>query len=253
MIPSQEKLLLILQDLHARKISPEEALDVLKYLPYSDLGFAKVDTHRRFRTGFPEVVLCSGKTPTQVAAIGKELYKADGYFVGSRASDHHAAHLKKIFKNVRYDENARMVMVGKLPVKKQVPGIAVLTAGTADIPVAEEAAVTAELRGNKVERIYDVGVAGVHRLLDTRPLVEKSRILIVVAGMEGALPSLVAGLFGKPVIAVPTSVGYGANFQGLSALLTMLNSCALGIAVVNIDNGLGAGYLASLLNKTERS
>ncbi len=246
--PSSETLFSLFKDLYEKKTTPEKAFQAFKFFPYEDLGFAKTDNHRRFRTGLPEVILCDGKTAKQVALIAKKLYEMHGYAVASRATEEQANYLKKTLKNVTYHEHARMVVVGKPPQKMLKTGITILTGGTSDIPVAEEAAVTAELLGNQVERIYDVGVAGIHRLLDKREIIEKSSILIVVAGMEGALPSVVAGLFGKPIIAIPTSIGYGSHFGGLSALLTMLNSCALGIAVVNIDNGFGAGYLASSLN-----
>lgn len=245
---NSEKLLSLLQQIQAGKLAPEEALSQIKHLPYENLGFAKPDTHRALRTGFPEIIFCEGKTPEQVVSIGQKLYQAHSRFVATRVTPQQTAFLKKKFKHLTYRQSAKMVFVGKVFIKKLKQGITILTAGTSDIPVAEEAALMAELMGNRVEKIFDVGVAGVHRLLDHRAIIEKSNILIVVAGMEGALPSLVAGLYGKPVIAVPTSVGYGASFGGVSALLTMLNTCALGISVVNIDNGLGAGYLAALLN-----
>ena len=247
---SPEKIFKLFQDLHERKISPEKAIEKFKFLPYENLGFAKADIHRHFRTGFPEIILSQGKTPKQVVEIAKKIYESNGFAVASRAEENHVKALRKSFRSIDYRENARMVIIGRLEQQKQNPGIAILSAGTSDLFVAEEAAVTAEIMGNKVERIYDVGVAGVHRLLNHKEIIEKSKILVVVAGMEGALPSVTAGLFGKPVIAVPTSIGYGASFHGLAALLAMLNSCALGVSVVNIDNGLGAGYLASLLNKS---
>jgi NCAIR mutase (PurE)-related protein len=242
-------VLQLFQDLYKKKISPEEAQRKFKFSPYENLGFAKVDLHRHHRTGFPEIILSQGKTPKQVVSIAEKIYRSNGYAVASRVQENHLKALQKSFPSVVYREDARIAVIGKIPSTKQKPGIAILTAGTSDIPVAEEAAAAAELMGNKVEKIYDVGVAGVHRLLNHKEKIDKNKILIVAAGMEGALPSVTAGLFGKPVIAVPTSIGYGASFQGLAALLAMLNSCALGVCVMNIDNGLGAGYLASLLNR----
>jgi len=242
-------LLSLFDELYHQKITPEKAAGRFKFLPYEDLGFAKADTHRHFRTGLSEVIFCEGKTGRQVVEIGKKLFKAHGYFVATRVSPEIGVALKKTFKSIQYSSESRVAIHGKLPVKTLKRGIAIMTAGTADIPVAEEAAVIAKLMGQDVEKIYDVGVAGLHRMLDQRETIEKCNILIVIAGMEGALPSIVAGIFGKPIIAVPTSIGYGANFKGVSALLTMLNSCALGISVVNIDNGFGAGYLAARLNE----
>lgn len=215
---------------------------------YEELGFAKVDTHRPHRTGFSEVIYCDGKTDSQIITIAEKLMKAHGYAVASKVSESQGRALKKEFGKISLKHDARIAIIGDVPKKTLKNGIAILTAGTSDIPVAEEAAVIAEIKGHKPDRIYDVGVAGVHRLLHHSDRIAKCTVLIVVAGMEGALPSIVGGLYGKPLIAVPTSVGYGSNFKGLSALLTMLNSCSPGIAVVNIDNGFGAGYLASLIN-----
>ena len=248
MTTSGEKLRALFQSLYEKKISPENALDSFKFFPYEELQFAKVDTHRTFRTGFSEIIFCQGKTPAQVVSIAEKLYEAHGHVAASRATPPHAAALKKRFKQFKYHEAARMAVVGKSPHKTLKPGIAILSAGTSDIPVAEEAAIMTEVMGNDPKRIYDVGVAGMHRLLACREEIEKCRILVVVAGMDGVLPTITAGLFGKPVVAVPTSVGYGANFQGVAPLLTMLNACAPGVTVVNIDNGLGAGYFAALLN-----
>ncbi len=212
---------------------------------YEDLGFAKVDHHRIKRKGFPEVIYCQGKTPEQVAKIARRIWDHGHDVLATRADRKTFTAVKKVLKRAKYHETARIITYYKEP-RRLVAGslIAVVTAGTADLPVAEEAAVTAEFLGNKVERIYDVGVAGIHRLLDNLPKINKCRVVIVVAGMEGALPSVLGGLIDKPIIAVPTSVGYGASFKGLSALLTMLNSCAPGIGVVNIDNGFGAAALA---------
>jgi len=215
--------------------------------PFADMGYAKVDLHRAKRKGFPEVVFCQGKTKEQILAISSEICKANDIVLLTRVSKEVGRALKKKYPKGKYHPDARVFHVGK-PVKK-VGLVSVLTGGTADIPVAEEAAITAEVMGSRVQRIYDIGVAGVHRLLAFRERIEKSRVLIVVAGMDGVLPSVAGGLFSKPIIAVPTSVGYGLSLQGITPLLTMLNSCAPGIAVVNIDNGFGAGYIASTINR----
>src|SRR5438309_2001395 len=203
-------------------------MEALRDLPYEDLGFAKVDSHRDLRRGFPEVVLCLGKTPSRIVEIVRHMSRNHNLVLATRASAPIAKRLKDALTGT--------------------PVVYHVTAGTSDIPVAEEAAVTSELMGSKVTRLYDVGVAGVHRVLDRRDLLRKAKVIVVVAGMEGALPSVVAGLVDVPVIAVPTSVGYGASFDGMAALLGMMNSCAPGVAVVNIDNGFGAGYLASMMN-----
>lgn len=215
--------------------------------PYDDLGYAKVDLHRAKRKGFSEVVFSEGKTTKQILGISARIYKANKKVLLTRVSPRLAKELKKKYRKGKYYKDARLFYVGRKPAQKGL--VAVLTGGTADIPVAEEAAVTAEITGSKVERIYDVGVAGLHRILSFRKEIEKARVLIVVAGMDGVLASVAGGLFSKPIIAVPTSVGYGLSLKGVTPLLTMLNSCAPGIAVVNIDNGFGAGYLASLINK----
>jgi len=216
--------------------------------PFSDLGFAKVDTHREFRKGFPEVIFGSGKTPKQVIAIAGELLDSGQRVLVTRVGDEHARLLKRKFKKAVHHEAAKCVSIEKRKLKNREGSIAVLSAGTSDMPVAEEAAVTADFMGNRVERIYDVGVAGLHRLLGRVEELQKAHVIIVAAGMEGALPSVVAGLVDRPVIAVPTSVGYGASFGGVAALLGMLNSCGSGVTVVNIDNGFGAGYAASQIN-----
>ncbi|MDI6731103.1 MAG: nickel pincer cofactor biosynthesis protein LarB [Candidatus Margulisbacteria bacterium] len=216
-----------------------------KHKFYEDLGFAKVDYHRHLRKGFPEVIYCEGKTPQQVAKIALQIAGKGHAVLATRADKIAYLAIKKILPNTKYYKTARIVVVSR---KSLVVGrkslVAVITAGTSDIPVAEEAAVTAEFLGLKVVRLYDVGVAGIHRLLHNLHKIEKSKVLIVVAGMEGALPSVVGGLTDKPIIAVPTSVGYGSSFKGLAALLTMMNSCAPGVAVVNIDNGFGAAVMA---------
>ncbi len=215
--------------------------------PYEELGFAKVDLHREVRKGFPEVVFTEGKTGHQASMIGRTIYRKNKRVMFTRVNAKMARVLKKKFRNGIYYRDARIFYIGA---KKASSGlIAVLSAGTADIPVAEEAAVTAEIMGAKVLKIYDVGVAGIHRLIAFRKQIEKARVLIVIAGMDGVLPSVAGGLFAKPIIAVPTSIGYGLSLKGVTALLTMLNSCAPGIAVVNIDNGFGAGYLACLINQ----
>lgn len=215
--------------------------------PYDDLGYAKLDLHRAKRKGFPEVVYSTGKTTKQILQITARLLKFNKKVMLTRVKPILARSLKKRYKKGTYYKDAHIFYYGKIPPQSGL--ISVLTGGTADIPVAEEAAVTAEIMGNKVKRIYDVGVAGLHRLLSFKKEIEKARALIVVAGMDGVLPSVVGGLFPKPIIAVPTSIGYGLSLDGITPLLTMLNSCAPGIAVVNIDNGFGAGYLASIINK----
>ena len=238
----------ILQQFKSGQIEIEEVLGKLKHFPYDDLGFAKIDNQRHLRKGFPEVIFCQGKTLEQITKIVIRIKETKGKIVATRAALEVYQGIKKIIPEVTYFKEARIVAVEE---KKKVSSkfILVVSAGTADIPVADEAAVIAELMGNRVERLYDVGVAGLHRLLTNSKKLLAANVLIVVAGMEGALPSVVGGLVDKPIIAVPTSVGYGASFKGFSALLTMLNSCAPGLAVVNIDNGFGAGYMASLINQ----
>lgn len=246
---NEESLRGLLLGIKKQTIGIETAITQIKGLPYEDLGFAKIDHHRHLRQGFPEVIYCAGKTTEQVVMITERLVqKGDGNILATRAtSEVYEAVLEKI-PDAEYYPSPRLIVVrrGK---QEQRGNILVLCAGTSDIPVAEEAAITAEVMGNHVERIYDSGVAGIHRLLDQRERLSQARVLVVVAGMEGALASVVGGLVDKPVIAVPTSVGYGASFGGLAALLAMLNSCASGVSVVNIDNGFGAGYQASLINR----
>ncbi len=230
--------------------SPDDALAELRDLPFRSLGFAHADTHRHLRTGFPEVILGQGKTPQQIATLLVELGRSGATVMATRVSPEAAVEVKRQIPDVRHHEVARILVHGPQPSTERARGtIAVLTAGTSDIPVAEEAAVTAETDGNRVVRVFDVGVAGLHRLLAHRQTVEEAEVVIACAGMDGVLPTVTAGLFSRPVIAVPTSIGYGASFHGLAGLLTMLNSCASGVAVVNIDNGFGAGRLASLLNR----
>ncbi len=228
--------------------SVEAALEVLKSFPYTDLGFARIDHHREMRTGYPEIIYCAGKTIEQVREIFRIMVKKENNVIGTRANKEMFDAVKKITVKAIYHNEAKIISVqNKKPVTPETK-IAVITAGTSDIPVAEEAAVTAELLGNTVIRIYDAGVAGIHRLVDKLPEIRSCRVIIVIAGMEGALASVVGGLVDIPVIAVPTSVGYGANFGGISALLAMLTSCSAGVTVVNIDNGFGAGFSASMIN-----
>lgn len=228
----------------------DAALEHLRDLPYADLGHTKLDLHRHLRRGQPEAIFGQGKTAEQVCSIAGRLASSGQNVLVTRATPEHAEALRTLYPNepIEYHSAARLILWRRAPVAAKSGIVAVVCAGTTDMPVAEEAALTAQAFGNHVERIYDVGVAGIHRLLAHRDRLVAARVLIVVAGMEGALPSVVAGLVRAPVIAVPTSVGYGANFHGLSALLTMLNSCSPGIAVVNIDNGFGAGCLADLIN-----
>ena len=226
-------------------LSLDDAVGLLRDLPYQDLGFAKVDHHRAIRTGFPEVVFGEGKTPDQAAAIAQTILQQSDVLLVTRASQEMYSAVFAGAPDATYDETARTVIVDRREHREHLSGVLVLCAGTADLPVATEAALTAELMGCEVERVFDVGVAGIHRLLDQLETLQRARVVIAVAGMEGALPSVVGGLVRAPVIAVPTSIGYGASFQGLAALLAMLNSCAPGVAVVNIDNGFGAGYLAA--------
>jgi pyridinium-3,5-biscarboxylic acid mononucleotide synthase len=244
-----ESIRKLLEQVRKGKLAPDAAVDRLRHLPFEDLGFAKVDHHRALRAGMPEVIFGQGKTPQQLAGIFSRLAKQGGNVLATRADRKQFAVVKKKVRAVEYRELARAIVL-KRDLKIYGRGaIAVVSAGTSDIPVAEEALVTAEVMGNSVQHFYDVGVAGIHRLLASREALVKARVIIVCAGMEGALPSVVGGLVGVPVIAVPTSVGYGASFKGLTALLGMLNSCAANVSVVNIDNGFGAGYVASLINR----
>jgi NCAIR mutase (PurE)-related protein len=239
----------LLDDVRAGRVSTQTAQRQLKSLDVHDLGFARVDGHRSLRKGFPEVIYCEGKTPAQVVKIARVILRHNDNLLATRASRETFRAVKRAFPKARYHEAARAITVTRKPLEKRGGTIAVLCAGTTDIPVAEEAAVTAAIMGNRVKTFYDVGVAGLHRLLALNDELLAANVLIVVAGMEGALPSVVGGLVDKPVIAVPTSVGYGASFGGIAALLAMLNSCASGITVVNINNGFGAGYAASLMNQ----
>jgi NCAIR mutase (PurE)-related protein len=250
---TERELSRLLRQVRTGKLSVEEAVARLRTLPFEDLGFAKVDTHRELRTGFPEVIYCAGKTAEQVVKIARSIVARHRVALATRCGAETYGAIREAFPGAVYHETARITVVGKprRPSSRGRP-VVVMSAGTADGPVAEEAAVTAETMGCRVERVYDVGVAGIHRLLVHQEMLSKARVIIVVAGMEGALASVVGGLVSAPVIAVPTSVGYGASFQGVAALLTMLNSCAVGVAVVNIDNGFGAGCFAALLTRQER-
>lgn len=239
----------LLEEVRSGKVKVGEALERLKVLPYQDLGFAKIDTHRELRKDYPEVIFCPGKTPEQIVHIAERMRENGSTVMAARANREVYQAIKNSLPEVKYFEKARIAVLGQREEKVSPQTILVVSGGTADMSVAEEAAVTAETMNNKVGRLYDVGVAGIHRLFDNKDKLFSANVLVVVAGMEGALPSVVGGLVSKPVIAVPTSVGYGASFKGLAALLTMLNSCAPGIAVVNIDNGFGAGYMASLINQ----
>lgn len=245
----KEAIVEILKSVSNGGLSVEDALEQLKTLPYKDLGHTKVDNHRELRRGYPEVVFCEGKTAEQVQNIMEYMATRQVNILGTRANREKYEAVKKSLPAAKYNDLARTITVELAKKKTTRSYIAVLTAGTSDIPVAEEAAVTAEFFGNRVERFFDVGVAGIHRLYDNLDKIRKARVIVVIAGMEGALPSIVGGLVDKPIIAVPTSVGYGANFKGLSALLGMLTSCSAGVTVVNIDNGFGAGYTASMINK----
>lgn len=231
------------------KLLPDEAVERLRHLPFEDLGFAKIDHHRALRTGMPEVIFGSGKTPAQVAGIFRSLAQHGGNVLATRVNQEQFAAVQKQVPEAEYRELARAIVLKRDRKKYGKGRISVISAGTGDIAVAEEAVVTAEIMGNDVEHIYDIGVAGIHRLLACRESLAKARVVIVCAGMEGALPSVVGGLVGVPVIGVPTSVGYGAAFRGLAALLGMMNSCASNVTVVNIDNGFGGGYVASLINR----
>lgn len=243
----------ILEEIKRGNLQPEEALEKLKVLPYIDIEFAKLDLHRELRSGFAEVIYTPGKTVFQIKEIIRKLISYNSLIMATKVEKSVYRELKKEFKNIKYYELARIAVIGKSKKIEKEKKVLVITAGTSDIPVAEEAAVTAAVLGCNVEKLYDVGVAGVHRLINNFEMLKNAKVIIVVAGMEGALASVVGGLVDKPVIAVPTSVGYGANFKGISALLTMLNSCSPNVAVVNIDNGFGAGYLSSVILRGEKN
>ncbi len=239
----------LFQQIRSGEVEIEQALNQVKNLQFDDLGFAKVDHHRQIRNGYPEVIFSQGKTVEQIKAIVLKLAEKNNNIMATRATREVYEGICEVTDDAEYFEAARIVVVKKRNILVNEKTIAVVTAGTSDIPVAEEAAITAETLGNRITRVYDVGVAGIHRLFANADTLLSANVLVVVAGMEGALASVVGGMVDKPVIAVPTSIGYGASFGGLAALLTMLNSCSSGISVVNIDNGFGAGYTASMINK----
>lgn len=244
-----EELKVLLGNIKDGSVTVDEGVNKLKELPFKDLGFAKIDNHREIRVGYPEVIYCAGKTVEQVKNIVECMLSTGNNILGTRATYDMYLAVKEICSDAVYNDMAKTIVVKRKEKKAPDSYIAVVTGGTSDMPVAEEAAITADVLGNRVERIYDVGVAGIHRLLNNIDLIRGAKVVIVIAGMEGALASVVGGLIDKPLIAVPTSVGYGANFGGISALLSMLNSCASGVSVVNIDNGFGAAYVASMINR----
>lgn len=242
----------LLEQVKNNDIDIDIAMEKLKDLPYEDIGYANIDHHRQIRNGYPEVIYCEGKSDEHILGIIKKMSEKGSNILGTRCRKETYEKIKSLYPHCEYEDLSRILKIQNKPIENIGKGkIVVVTGGTSDIPVADEAYYTATFLGNDVERVYDVGVAGIHRLLNKMNIIRDARVLIVVAGMEGALPSVVGGLVDVPVIAVPTSVGYGANFNGLSALLTMLNSCASGISVVNIDNGFGAGYLAATINKLD--
>lgn len=240
----------LLEDVKNNNLKIDDALEKLKDLPYEDIGYAHIDHHRNIRNGYPEVIYCKGKSDDHILGIIEKMNEKGSNILGTRCEKTTFDKISKIYPHAKYDLLSKILRIENEEIEDKGKGtILIVTGGTSDIPVADEAYYTALFFGNKVERLYDVGVAGIHRLLNNREIIEKARVIVAVAGMEGALPSVVGGLVDVPVIAVPTSVGYGANFDGLAPLLAMLNSCASGISVVNIDNGFGAGYLASTINK----
>ena len=242
----------LLENIKDNKLSIDDALEKLKNLPYEDIGYANIDHHREIRTGYPEVIYCEGKSDEHILGIIERMMEKGSNILGTRCRKETFEKIKEIYPNCEYEELSKVLKIQNHEIINIGKGkIVVVSGGTSDIPVADEAYHTAKFLGNDVERVYDVGVAGIHRLLNKKHILQSARVIISVAGMEGALPSVVGGLVDVPVIAVPTSVGYGANIGGLSALLTMLNSCASGISVVNIDNGFGAGYLAATINKLD--
>ncbi|WP_125153310.1 nickel pincer cofactor biosynthesis protein LarB [Clostridium rectalis] len=246
---NEKEIKKLLEGIKNNEVSVEQGLKELKDLPFKDLEFVKIDNHRELRVGYPEVIYCGGKTTKQVVDIIESMMEKKNNILATRANEEMYFGIKKIYEKAEYFKQANIVRIMNKKVEESESYIAVVTGGTSDIPVAEEAAITAETFGNKVCRIYDVGVSGIHRLFNRLEKIRKAKVVIVVAGMEGALASVIGGLVDKPVIAVPTSIGYGANFNGLSALLSMLNSCSSGVSVVNIDNGFGAGYNASIINR----
>lgn len=246
---NRELIKQLLEDARAGRIDIDEAADKLAHLPYENIEFARVDHHRELRLGFPEVILGQGKTTDQIAHIADRILTRSSNMLISRTTEEVFERISQLAAGAEFHREARMISVVRDKTERGEGAIAIISAGTSDIPVAEEAAVTATAMGNRVSRVYDVGVAGIHRLFDARDDFASARVIVVVAGMEGALPSVVGGMVSVPVIAVPTSVGYGASFNGIAALLGMLNSCASNVTVVNIDNGFGAGFVASLINR----
>lgn len=247
---NEELIQKVLRDVRSKRIPIRNARDILKGLPVLNLGFANIDCGRHARCGFPEVIYCEGKTTFQIRRIAKEMLAREGFLLLTRLSASGFRNLKKAIPRLRYNKLGRVAYYSKKPLPAKKKSVLIITGGTSDIPVAEEARTTLEVMGNRVQALYDVGVAGIHRLLSVAERLKDANVIIVIAGMEGALASVVGGLVSKPVIAVPTSCGYGANFKGIAPLLTMLNSCAPGIAVVNIDNGFGAAYMANLINSS---
>ena len=246
-----EHLKKLLRDVEAGRVNVDDAIETLKHLPFEDLGFATVDHHRSLRQGFPEVVFGSGKTPEQISAIARKLLEHSSNVLITRAGTAAFELVRDIEESAVFHESCGAISIARDRTERGRGTVAVVTAGTSDIPVADEAVVTLEIMGNRVSRLYDVGVAGIHRVLTQRAVLQSATVIVCVAGMEGALPSVVGGLVAVPVIAVPTSIGYGASFQGIAALLGMLNSCASNVSVVNIDNGFGAGFVASLINRNQ--
>lgn len=245
----KETIQKLMEDVAAGKVTPDEATEELKTLPYDDLGFVKIDKHRSLRTGHSEVIFCLNKTPKQVADISARMVEYSKLVIGTKANKAHFEATKELVPEAKYDEAAQMIIIGEMPEPTSEKAIAIVSAGTADIPIAREAALTAQAYGHKTIEVYDVGVAGIHRLFDKLDLIKQANVIIVVAGMEGALASVLGGLVDVPVIAVPTSTGYGCSNGGMAALHAMLNSCALGVSVMNIDNGFGAGYFAGKVNR----
>ena len=245
----QKHLEELLAKFKAGEIGLDQAVESLRHLPFENLGYANVDHHRAIRQGFPEVIFGQGKTPEQVAGIAERLLERSSNLLVTRTNREAFECVERIAADAVYHDTCAAISVRRDPGVRGRGTIAIVTAGTSDIPVADEAAITAEIMGNRIERLFDVGVAGIHRVLSQRELLQSAKVIVCVAGMEGALPSVVGGLVGVPVIAVPTSIGYGASFGGVAALLGMLNSCASNVTVVNIDNGFGAGFVASLINR----
>jgi len=249
----EKKIKEVIQEIQSGKLDTDHAIQALKDLPFEDLGYANIDHHREIRTGYPEVIYCEGKSVDHIVGIVKAMLEKEVNILATRVSEEVFEATKELHDDIIYNDQARILIFRKVPFKVSKHKVLIATGGTSDIAVAEEAALTAEVLGTQVVRLYDVGVAGIHRLLSRREILDDCSVIIAVAGMEGALPSVIGGLVDVPVIAVPTSVGYGSHFNGLASLLAMLNSCASGISVVNIDNGFGAGYNASsIIRQIER-